>query len=167
LLVALLAIVVLGSAGVIGWLLLKDRGKDEVVVNPKPSPTNTNSITKTPTPNDAENLKEKIANLEKQIQEQKKKTQNVPTINAPTTTTTTPPPPSNKVTAQVNSPSDGFLALRSQPSAETGERILQIPHGASVMVIGCLPKAAGKKARWCRVDYNGHVGWAYDGFLIY
>jgi hypothetical protein len=164
LLVTILILVILGSAGVIGWLLLKDQGKD-VVINTKPTPANTNSLTKTPTPADTENLKEKIANLEKQIKEQNKKNTTVPTIDNPMTNTA--PSTSNKVTARVNSPNDGFLALRTEPSAETGERILQIPHGATVTVQGCLPKAPGKKARWCRVDYNGNVGWAYDGFLIY
>jgi len=164
LLVTILILVILGSAGVIGWLLLKDQGKD-VVINTKPTPVNTNSLTKTPTPADTENLKEKIANLEKQIKEQNKKNTTVPTIDNPMTNTA--PSTSNKVTARVNSPNDGFLALRTEPSAETGERILQIPHGATVTVQGCLPKAPGKKARWCRVDYNGNVGWAYDGFLIY
>jgi Bacterial SH3 domain len=163
-LIALLLLVVIGSAGVIGWLLLKGDG-NEVNVKTTPTPVITNSITKTPIPNDTENLKEKIANLEKQIQEQKKTNTTVPTINAPDTIKT--PPSSNKVIAKVNSPGDGFLALRTAPSAETGERILQIPHGASVTVIACLPKAAGKKGRWCRVDYDGNSGWAYDGFLIY
>lgn len=149
-------------AAIIWW---GSNGKNEVVTIDKPNSNISNSITQTPTPNDTENLKEKIANLEKQIQEQKKKNTTVPTINAPDTIKT--PPPSNKVIAKVNSPGDGFLALRTAPSAETGERILQIPHGASVTVIACLPKAAGKKGRWCRVDYNGNVGWAYDGFLIY
>jgi hypothetical protein len=165
LLAAILILVIFGSAGVIGWLLLKDQGKDDVAINTSRTPADTNSLTKTPTPEDTENLKEKIANLERQIKEQNKKTNNVPTINNPLTNTA--PPTSNKVTARVNSPNDGFLALRTEPSAETGERILQIPHGATVTVQGCLPKGPGKKARWCRVDYNGNVGWAYDGFLIY
>lgn len=160
-LAALLLLVVLASAGVIGWLLLKDRNTNDVVTNTQPSPTATNSITKSPTPDDAAILKEKIANLEKKVQEQKTSKPTVPII-ANTST-----PQSNKVTARVNSPGDGFLALRTQPSAETGDRILQIPHGSTVTVNACLPKAAGKKGRWCRVDYNGNSGWAFDGFLIY
>jgi hypothetical protein len=159
-LAALLLLVVLASAGVIGWLLLKD--KNEVVVsNTQPSPTVANSATKTPTPDESAILKEKIANLEKKVQEQKPQKPQVPTISNSST------PQSTKITAKANSPGDGFLALRSGPSSETGERILQIPHGATITVLGCLPKAAGKKGRWCRVDYNGNLGWAFDGYMIY
>lgn len=157
-LIVILLFVVLGSAGVIGWLLLRDKDNGVVVTNTQPSPTISNSLTKSPTPDEAAILKEKIANLEKKVQEQKNK---VPTISNPST------PQSTTVTARVNSPGDGFLALRTEPSAETGDRILQIPHGATVTVNSCLPKAAGKKGRWCRVDYNGNAGWAFDGFLIY
>ena len=163
LLVAVLALVVLGSAGVIGWLLLRDRGGSEVVSNKTPTSTITPTINPTvpPTPDEAAILKEKIANLEKKVQEQKTTKPIVPTISNTST------PQSTKVTARVNSPGDGFLALRTQPSAETGDRILQIPHGSTITVNACLPKVAGKKGRWCRVDYNGNSGWAFDGFLIY
>lgn len=168
LLVVILAIVILGSAGVIGWLLFRDKGDPNTVVNNvKPNSNITNSTQpqkQTPNTDENEDLKKKIADLEKQVQDQQKKNTTVPTINNPTTTNT---PSSNKVTARVNSPNDGFLALRTEPSAETGERILQIPHGATLTVMACLPKAAGKKGRWCRVNYSGNVGWAYDGFLIY
>ncbi len=160
LLVALLALVVLGSAGVIGWLMLKDNGKPEVVSNKTPNSNTTPAtpnVTNSQTPDETA---KKIANLEKQIQEQKNAKNKVPTISNTT-------PPSTKVTARVNSPGDGFLALRTEPSAETGDRILQIPHGSTVTVIACLPRAGGKKGRWCRVDYSGNVGWAFDGFLIY
>lgn len=156
-LVVLLLLVVIGSASIIGWLLLRGKNNDVVVTNTQPSPTVSNSLTKSPTPDEAAILKEKLANLEKKVQEQKNK---VPTISNTSTQST-------KVTARVNSPNDGFLALRTEPSAETGDRILQIPHGANVTVNGCLPKVAGKNGRWCKVDYNGNSGWAFDGFLIY
>lgn len=158
-LAALLLLVVLASAGVIGWLLLKD--KTDVVTNNQSIANNSNSLTKNPTPDDAAILKEKIANLEKKVQEQKNKKPSVPTIANNST------PPSNKITAKANSPGDGFLALRSEPSAETGDRIMKIPHGATLSVLGCLPKAPGKNSRWCKVDYNGNIGWAFDGYMIY
>lgn len=165
-LIALLLLVVLGSGAIIGWLLLKDReqGNSNNVVITKQTPNITNSVTQTPTPNETENLKQKIANLEKQVQEQQKKNTTVPTISNPSTNSA---PQSNKVTAKVNSPNDGFLALRTEPSAESGDRILQIPHGSAVTILGCLNKEAGKKGRWCRINYDGNVGWSYDGFLIY
>lgn len=158
-LVVILLFVVLGSAGVIGWLLLKDKGT--VVTNTQTSPTISNSLTKSPTPDEAAILKEKLANLEKKVQEQKTSKPTVPTIANNST------PQSNKITAKANSPGDGFLALRSEPSAETGDRILKIPHGATLTVLGCLPKVAGKNGRWCKIDYNGNIGWAFDGYMIY
>ena len=152
------AILALIFIGIIVWqrMQLTETGN-----NNKPTPTVANTPNQTPTPDEAAILKEKIANLEKKVQEQKNTKPTVPTI----ANTSTPQP--TKVTARVNSPGDGFLALRTQPSAETGDRILQIPHGAIVTVNACLPKVAGKKGRWCRVDYNGNSGWAFDGFLIY
>lgn len=145
------------------YFWFQSRGTNEEIVNTKPTPNITNSKTPTPTPDETENLKEKIANLEKQMQEQKKNT-TVPTISNPLANSS---PQSKTITAQVNTPGDGFLALRTEPSAESGERILQIPHGSKVTILGCLAKGSGKKGRWCRVNYNGNVGWAYDGFLIY
>jgi len=144
------------------WMRNKDSGQNTQVKNSVSSPTVTPPITPTSsqTPDDAAILKEKIANLEKKMQEQKNQKTSVPTISETK-------PDSSVVTARVNSPGDGFLALRTEPSAVTGARILQIPHGSNLSVLACLPKAAGKKGRWCRVNYNGNVGWAFDGFLIY
>jgi hypothetical protein len=161
LLAAVLALVVLGSAGTIGWLLLRDRGGSDVVSNKTPIASPSVNPTATQTPNDAANLRSELENLKKQIQDQKNQKGNVPTVS------NTAPPPTTSVTARVNSPNDGFLALRTQASAESGDRIMQIPHGASVIVLACLPRAAGKRGRWCRVNYNGNLGWAYDQFLIY
>ena len=166
-------LVLLGGVLVAGWLMMRDSGKNEVVANKtninttqidSPFSKNSNIADSSQNTNqvdsETEKLKDKIANLEKQMQQQKVTKPNVTTI-ANTN------PQSNKVTAKVNSPGDGFLALRTQPSSETGDRILQIPHGATLTVLGCLPKEAGKKGRWCRVDYEGNNGWAYDGFMIY
>ena len=121
---------------------------------------NSNTAVK-PTPDESAILKEKIANLEKKMAEQKSTKQKVPTIADP------PANSPDNVTAKANSPGDGFLALRTAPSSETGDRILKIPHGATLTVTGCLPKQPGKKGRWCRVNYNGTVGWAFDGFMTY
>jgi hypothetical protein len=161
LLVTVLALVVLGSAGTIGWLLLRDRGGSDVVSNKTPIASPSVNPTATQTPNDAANLRSELENLKKQIQDQKNQKGNVPTISNTTTPQTT------SVTARANSPNDGFLALRTGPSSETGERIMKIPHGAVITVLGCLPRAAGKNGRWCRVNYNGNVGWAFDGYMIY
>lgn len=144
LLVALLAFVILGSGAVIGWLLLKDRGTTEISANKTVTPTTTPSATN-------EKPKPSPSTTEK------------PKTPTPTAT----PLQTVNASATVNSPNDGFLALRTAPSSESGERIMQIPHGSTVKVMSCQKAAPGKKGRWCRVDFDGNVGWAYDQFLIY
>ncbi|MBK6749005.1 MAG: SH3 domain-containing protein [Pyrinomonadaceae bacterium] len=105
-------------------------------------------------------LLQKLAELEKKIDDQKKagKTVAPPVIN------------SRGTTAWVNSPGDGFLALRSDPNSNIGYRILQIPHGANVRVLSCQgysQNIGGRTGRWCRVSYGGTTGWAFDGWLVY
>ncbi|QQS33814.1 MAG: SH3 domain-containing protein [Acidobacteriota bacterium] len=112
------------------------------------------------TPDEAnEKLLEKLAELEKKIDDQQKQAKATP-----------PPVIRTATTAWVNSPGDGFLALRSDPSADVGYRILQIPHGAEVRVISCQDRSiriGGRSGRWCRVRYDGTTGWAFDGWLVY
>ncbi len=164
-LIAVLLLVIIGVAAFAGFLFLQNRNlSSNVSVANNLQKSNTNIATATPntTPDEAALLKQKLANLEKQIQEQKNPKTSVPTIpNSPTV-----PKPSSTV-ARANSPNDGFLALRTAPSSETGERILQIPHGAEIKVLGCQQAIKGKKGRWCRVDYNGTLGWANDGWMTY
>ncbi len=157
--------VLLGGIIFAALLMNRGSGNDEIVSNTKTNSSQNDSNSQkniavvNNTPDETEKLKDKIANLEKQMQQQKDtKKPNVPIIANPQ---------SNKVMAKANSPGDGFLALRTQPSAETGDRILQIPHGSTLAVLSCLAKEAGKKGRWCRVDYEGNTGWAYDGFMTY
>jgi hypothetical protein len=121
-----------------------------------------------PTPDDENaELKEKIEELEKKIEEQEKKSEAKPPVTAK------PKVPTIKGTggnAQVNSPNDGYLAMRSEPNTETGYRVLTIPHGADVRVLGCLEyseRVGGRTGRWCRVSYAGNTGWVFDGWLVY
>ncbi len=86
----------------------------------------------------------------------------------------TPPPivPNNSTTqkaATVNSPGDGFLALRSLPNGETGIRIAKIPHGTTVTVGVCGPvvKPGNRTGHWCQTSYNGYSGWVFDAYLNY
>lgn len=131
--------------------------------NPQPTTTPVPAATVVPaaTP-DADNAKllEKLEELEKKLDQAQKqgKTLQPPVIK------------STGTTAWVNSPGDGFLALRSDPSSNAGYRILQIPHGAAVRVISCqsyLQNIGGRSGRWCRVSYGGSTGWAFDGWLVY
>jgi len=125
------------------------------------SPTPQKSVSPTPDPN--KDLRDQIANLEKQIADQKKGSvnANVP-LKMPETSTT-------QTTARANSPGDGFLALRTLPSAQIGERIAKIPHGATVSIGACGPVITPVKrsGRWCQASYNGMSGWVFDAYLTY
>lgn len=136
------------------------QGRAEVAQNtnqatPKP--------TATPAANETDELRDQIANLERLINEQKKNNQpvNVPlTLPKQMTTTTTAP---------VDSPGDGFLALRSLPNSQVGARILKIPHGATVSIGACGPvvRPVNRAGRWCQASYGGYTGWVFDAFLVY
>ncbi len=161
-LVGLLVIMIIGFAAFAAYVAFKsDDDKNTIVAN-STKPTPTASQTATPDDQNAE-LKEKLANLEKQVQDQKNRK------NKTTVETFSTPQSSTITTARVNSPGDGFLALRTEPSSETGERITKIPHGATVTVVGCpRPSNVGKmRGRWCQITYNGQSGWAFDAFMIF
>jgi len=140
--------------------MTKDKNSSVLVL---PTPTASPAVSKTDTPtNETAALKEKLASLEKQMQDRKTQKPNSPAD------TFSPPKPADN-TARANSPRDGFLALRSEPDSETGERIAKIPHGAIVTVIACpKPSNIGKMAgRWCQITYNGQSGWAFDKFIAF
>ena len=87
----------------------------------------------------------------------------------------TPQPPDSDeedgtVTATVNSPNDGFLALRSEPDTNRGTLLAKIPHKARVRLEDCERRQvniAGRYGRWCMVTYQDRIGWVFDGFLDY
>ena len=116
--------------------------------------------TSTPTPDlEKEKLKDEIANIQRQLDERKN---NAADDNLDQR--------GSSVTATVDSPNDGFLALRDRPDAERGERIAKIPHGAEVEIMNCEKNAVtigGRNGRWCQVEYNGVNGWVFDAWLEY
>ena len=72
--------------------------------------------------------------------------------------------------ARVNSPGDGFLALRSLPSHEIGERLASIPDGDAVKVLGCDTQTVtigGRRGHWCLISWSTYAGWAFDAWLAY
>jgi hypothetical protein len=116
-----------------------------------------------PTTGGNDDLRDQVANLQKQLAEQKN-------ANRPSAPMATPNLSSTTMTktARANSPADGFLALRTLPSATTGDRILKIPHGATVSVGACGPvERSVHPGRWCQARYNGSSGYVYDYYLIY
>lgn len=65
--------------------------------------------------------------------------------------------------AWVNSPRDGFLALRSQPSAKEGVRLSKVPHATQLALAECVSTSTAD--RWCRTTYDGQSGWVFARFL--
>src|ERR1035437_6457062 len=159
-LLAVIGVVVLGLIAIaaVALIYLYSRGPDRaavpnVSINANSDKRTAASPTPMPTADDTNELREQIANLEKKLNEQRtsNKPMDVPLSlpNQPTSTTST---------ARVNSPGDGFLALRTFPSSDIGSRIMAIPHGAMITVGGCLitSRIGNKTGRWCRASYRGY-----------
>lgn len=160
-----LVLVIIGAVGALYYF--NSREKDTVSNISSPSPNKAASPISSPSPSptdETSDLKNQIANLERMINEQKNQNR---AVNVPPSTV--PNPTNIGTTARVNSPGDGFLALRSFPSSEIGTRVRQIPHGAAVSIAGCLnsTRVGNKTGRWCRANYNGYTGWVFDAWLIY
>ncbi|CAN5630387.1 hypothetical protein BH10ACI3_BH10ACI3_18840 [soil metagenome] len=162
----LIAVVILGilaliAVGVAGFVYYNmSRGDAPAAnANKEVKPTPAPSATK----EDNDELRDQIANLEKLLKEQKSSGQ---PSNSPIKM-----PDASKMTstARANSPSDGFLALRSLPSSDVGARITKIPHGATVSIGICGPVVTPVKrsGRWCQASYGGYTGWVFDAYLIY
>ena len=157
--ILLLGFLIVAAAGVLGFVFYYNSG----------SSTNTNVASKSPTPtpratpdNEKQSLQDEIANLQKKVADQKKPsviTEPLPQPDRPST-----------VTATANSPGDGFLALRSEPNSETGERITRIPHGERIEIGACgryITTGRNNRGRWCRASYKGLSGWVFDAFVRY
>lgn len=177
-------LLLLGGGALVAFVLFRssDGGKtveDKKVAAVSPSPsssvsTGSSSLSTsadTPTPTvDAAQLRAELANLQKQIQDQKNQKQTAaPAVGSTPKQQTSSTTQSAPREARANSPRDGFLALRDEPNSESGYRVAQIPHGAIITVLGC-PRASnvGKiPGRWCQVVYNGQSGWAFDAFISF
>lgn len=159
--IGFLGLLGLGAAGAIFYF--NSGGTTVVIASPTPSftPQPSRSPSPSPTPDDDERLEQEIANLQKQLEDALK----------PSPTKTPPGFESDVLPkARVNSPSDGFLALRSEPDAEHGERLAQIPHGTVITLQNCEKqkvKIGSRTGRWCMVTYGDHTGWVFDAWLDY
>lgn len=80
-----------------------------------------------------------------------------------------PPDPMSYPVVTVNSPRDGFLALRSEPCIGVcGTTLLKIPHGTRLRLGTCkdnIEIADRRRGRWCYTSYGGYTGWIFDGFV--
>jgi hypothetical protein len=160
LVVPLVTILLLSVVGLVGYILFKPV---ETVVSNSAMPT----ATATPD-NDTAALKEELESLKKQIEGQKTPVKSDSAVRPfPNDTPTAPV----IQTARVNSPGDGFLALRSIPDNKNGMMLAKIPHDTNIEIIGCQKTPSQltekRRGRWCRTNYNGQSGWVFDGFLTY
>src|SRR6185369_9700173 len=161
-------IVLVGAAALIGALIYFSNVRptsNEISKQTTPAPSPNSSSTIDP---EKQRLQDELANMQRKLDEQKNAnhTANLPPA-FPTPTRTTEP---GVVTARVNSPGDGFLAMRSAPSSEYGDRVAKIPHGAVVNVENCQREKVRigvRVGRWCMVTYDGRTGWVFDAWLDY
>lgn len=163
----LVAVLILGFLGLLGlgaagaFFYFNSGGTTVAVASPTPTPTPAPTRWPSPTPDEDERLEQELANLQKQLEDALK----------PSPTKTPPGFSSDgQPTARVNSPADGFLALRSEPDSETGERLAQIPHGTVITLENCEKekvKIGSRTGRWCMVTYRGQTGWVFDAWLDY
>ncbi|MBK9154387.1 MAG: SH3 domain-containing protein [Chloracidobacterium sp.] len=153
-------VVILGVAGIgiVGALIYFQPGMNG---SGTPSPSPMQSPTGTPaTDPEKDRLREEIANIQRQLDEQKR--------NAGPGDAEPEDDPDIPDVARVNSPNDGFLALRSLPDSDRGIRLAKIPHGTELEIIDCEPyrkSIGGRSGRWCLVEYAGITGWVFDAWL--
>jgi uncharacterized protein HemX len=166
---AILFLLVIAIVGAIGTYFMFGYKNDIASVTPTPTamPISANvSNNSSSTDNSSvstKELEEKLKRLENQLEEQKKANQTNSSPNQK-------PNQSGYATAKVNSPNDGFLALRSDPNTETGTQIMKIPHGSIVILNNCektTVKVGGRVGRWCDVEYKGQSGWVFSAWLDY
>lgn len=164
--VGFLALVGAGAAGVLFYM---NSGSEAVSTSPTPSrtPSPAPSATSGPhtstTPDAAsEDLEKELAELQKQLEEIVKSAPGKPTPKTDES--------DGRPTAKVNSPKDGFLALRDKPDAKKGARLAQVPHGSTVNLENCEKERVtvdGRTGRWCMVTYQDQTGWVFDAWLDY
>jgi hypothetical protein len=155
--IAILVLVILVLGGFMALQYLKEDG------NVKSVNSSTPAIAKTPAPDDeTATLRNQITDLKRRMDQQK---------NPPSgANTQVDPGLITGRTVTVNSPGDGFLALRSEPNSETGSRMAKIPHGTAFTIGACreyIITARGNRGRWCTASYNGQSGYVFDAFVRY
>lgn len=151
-----LGILILGAAGAFYYF---SSGSSSVITSPTtPDPTAPPVNTSDP---EKEKLQQELANLKKKIDE---------VNNSDTNSSDLDFGSDFLPTARVDSPNDGFLALRSEPDAEKGERLAKIPNGTLVTVVSCDDTRitiGSRTGRWCLITYDSHAGWVFDAWLAY
>ena len=164
LVIGLFGVLIVGAAIVAAALIFVNKDKRAENVLPTPAVANAS-----PTPDaEKQKLQDQLANIQRQLDEQQKSADKNSTPAAPSAPATPRPDTTGFVTARVNSPGDGFLALRDKPHAGFGNRLAKIPHGATVTIENCGPlqkRLGGRVGRWCTVTWNNQTGYVFDAFL--
>jgi len=165
--VALAVIVVVAAAAVLGFVYYLQR-QNTVVNNATPTPVPSIAPSASPyvitmDPNDDnKKLEDKLKELQRKLEEAANSNSDTDIPWDPGTL------PNAGRTAKVNSPNDGFLALRNLPSAEIGSLVAKIPHGTKINVLLCSEqsvKIGARSGHWCMVSYNNKSGWVFDAWL--
>jgi len=168
--VALAVVVVVAAAGLLGAFYYIGTRNTAALDSKTATPVPTYSPAASPfeitlDPNDEnQKLEDKIKALQKKIED---------AANSDSDTDIPWNPddmPSVGRSAKVNSPGDGFLALRNLPSADIGTLVAKIPHGTTIKVLPCSEQTVmidGRKGHWCMVSYNNKSGWVFDAWLSF
>ncbi len=118
---------------------------------------------------EVERLKDRIDELGNRLAaDVKKEADNSPSIKISPSPADEEPEFDEEVIKRVNSPGDGFLALRDRPDSEKGSRVAKIPHGDIVVMGKCQENEViigGRKGRWCQATWEGYSGWVFDVWL--
>ena len=64
----------------------------------------------------------------------------------------------------VNTPGDGFLALRSRPTTKKGKRLHKIPHDTLLKLGDCTLDETGSS--WCETTFLGDKGWICEEYVV-
>lgn len=123
---------------------------------------------------EVENLKKKVEELSQQLENRSEPVGKAsPEKSVPPKVNPTPkddvPEYDDEYIQRVNSPNDGFLALRDRPSARYGNRIAKIPDGDVVVIEGCVDRSEtidGRTGSWCKARWEGKEGWVFDVWLV-
>lgn len=156
LILGILGLLIVAGAGMFYYFITASTNVSPATPTPKPTPALSPTVDV-----EKERLQKELANLQKQLENDK---------NSEKKDGPFPPDTDGMPKATVNSPNDGFLALRSEPNAETGARLAQIPHGTIVALENCEKekvKIGERTGRWCMVTYRGITGWVFDAWLTY
>ncbi|MEP7214277.1 MAG: hypothetical protein ABI791_14455 [Acidobacteriota bacterium] len=153
--IALLAIA--GSFVVVAALIYFNKNR---VRQPPAAPASPPAASQNVTPDaEKERLQRELADAQKKLDEQK---------NAPDSIDKIFDGLFDEGSAKVNSPGDGFLALRVLPDAKAGQPLAKIPHGTTIALGFCqeeTSKVSGRSGHWCMTSYDGKAGWVFDAWL--